>query len=411
MVRRTMIGILAAATAGAGLAACGGSGDKGSDTLTRAQLVTKANAICTAGEKAASAIDVPSDFSDAKAAAAYFEQVAPLNQKQTDDLAALVPAADVKDDWQAVIDKQNEGNELLKSLLAKSKAQDASGLQDLQTFTTVAGEFGSASKKLGSKACAGEESAGTTTSTSTTAATAGGGAGNGTISVDYDKPNDQVGADAKEILRLGGTDGVAAGFTKNFALPDDITIHAVNGLVGPNYDPATKTITLSYGFVNYTAGVLKRNFPELRKDGEEFGRQLASVDGFILIHEFGHVFIDEFDLPVLGKEEDAADAVATVFLTRAVDNGDQYAFYAARFFNALSSRQRKLAPQDFFDDHSLDKQRAYSIVCWIAGSSQQAYRDVAKRGLLSDERQRRCPAEYEQKVSAVAKLLSPHLRS
>ncbi len=244
----------------------------------------------------------------------------------------------------------------------------------------------------------------------TTATTAVAGP-NGMITVEYDPPSDEVGAQAKQILQLGGTDGVATGFTKSFKLPFDITIHVVNGLVGPSYDPSTKTMTLSYGFVNFTAGVLKKNFPELRTNDEEFGKQLAAVDGFILVHEFGHAFIDAFELPVLGKEEDAADAVATVFLTRAVAGGAEYAFYAARFFNALSARQRNLAPADFFDEHSLDKQRAYSIVCWIAGSSEQAYHDVAKLRILSAERQRRCPAEYEQKVKAVENLLKPHARA
>lgn len=233
----------------------------------------------------------------------------------------------------------------------------------------------------------------------------------GKISVVYDEPANDVASEAKQILQLGGTDGVAAGFTKSFKLPFDITIHAVNEFVGPNYDPGDKTITLSYGFVNFTAGILKKNFPELRTDDAEFGRQLAAVDGFILVHEFGHAFVDAFDLPVLGKEEDAADAVATVFLTQAVTNGDEFAFDAARFFNALSARQRRLAPADYFDQHSLDKQRAYSIVCWIAGSSEDAYDDVSKLGILPQERLQQCPAEYQQKVKAVEELLKPHARA
>lgn len=233
----------------------------------------------------------------------------------------------------------------------------------------------------------------------------------GKIKVVYDPPSDQVGAQAKEILHLGGTDGVAAGFTHSFKLTHNIRIHVVNGFVGPNYDPQNKTITLSYGFVDFTAGVLKKNFPELRKNDAEFGKQLAAVDGFILVHEFGHVFVDIFDLPVLGKEEDAADAVATVFLTRQVKNGDEYAFDAARFFDALSGRQRHLAPSDYFDEHSLDKQRAYSIVCLIAGSSNADYKAVSRLGILSEARQSRCPAEYKQKVTSVEGLLKPHVRA
>jgi hypothetical protein len=377
------------------LAACGGSDSK-TDTLSRSEIVAKADAICKAGAAAVNAVAVPSDISDAEQAAAYFEKVAPVNQKQTDDLEALTPDDKVKADYDALVAKQRESNDLLIVLRDKAKAKDASGLQDLKKLTDIGAKFDAAATKLGAKTCAEDPSAS---------------GSDGKISVVYDEPADDTAALAKQILQVGGTDGVADGFTKSFKLPFDITIHAVNEFVGPAYDPSDKTITLSYKFVDFTAGVLKKNFPELRKDDEEFGRQIAAVDGFILVHEFGHAFVDAFDLPVLGKEEDAADAVATVFLTRAVDNGNEYAFDAARFFNALSGRQRKLAPQDYFDEHSLDKQRAYSIVCWIAGSSEDAYNSVAKLRILSEERQRRCPAEYQQKVKAVESLLKPHTRS
>jgi hypothetical protein len=233
----------------------------------------------------------------------------------------------------------------------------------------------------------------------------------GKISVVYDPPHGNSMRIAMQVLKLGGTDGVAAGLSHSFKLPTNLTIHAVNGFVGPNYDPRTKTITLSYEFVDYTAGVLTTNFPQLRRDQYELGRELAAVDGFILMHEFGHALIDIYSLPVLGREEDAADSVATVFLTRAVKNGDEYAFDAARFFHALSDQQRSLAPSDYWDAHSLDQQRAYSIVCWIAGSSPASLRAVAKLDLLPRARLETCPAEYEQKVRAWDTLLKAHVRA
>ncbi|HEY4095383.1 MAG TPA: DUF4344 domain-containing metallopeptidase [Baekduia sp.] len=211
-------------------------------------------------------------------------------------------------------------------------------------------------------------------------------------------------------LKAGGTDGVAAVLAHSFVLPTDLGIHVVNGFVGPNYDPQTKTVTLSYGFVNYVGDQLATSFPALRKDHNELGKELAAVDGFVLLHELGHALIDVFALPVLGKEEDAADSVATVFLTQTVDNGAEYAFDAARFFDALSARQRKLAPSAYFDEHSLDKQRAYSIVCWIAGSSDEDMATVQHLGILSDARLQTCPSEYQQKVRSWDSLLQPHVR-
>lgn len=35
---------------------------------------------------------------------------------------------------------------------------------------------------------------------------------------------------------------------------------------------------------------------------------------FVFLHELSHALIDQLDLPILGKEEDAADAMATVLL-------------------------------------------------------------------------------------------------
>src|SRR5690349_94891 len=131
----------------------------------------------------------------------------------------------------------------------------------------------------------------------------------GVIRVKYDPPTNDAGREARQVLQLGGTDGVAAGFTKAFKLPNDVTIHAVNGFVGPNYQPATRTITLSYGFVEYVAKLLLENFPELKTNQNEFGREWAAINGFILVHEWGHALVDQFDIPVLGKEEDAADAL------------------------------------------------------------------------------------------------------
>ncbi|HEX3875102.1 MAG TPA: DUF4344 domain-containing metallopeptidase [Solirubrobacteraceae bacterium] len=234
---------------------------------------------------------------------------------------------------------------------------------------------------------------------------------NGRISVVYDPPKGADAKVAKQVLSLGGTDGVASGLSESFKLPTNITIHVVNAFVGPDYDPRTQTITLSYAFVNYEAEVLETNFPDLRHDDSEPGRELAAVDGFILLHELGHALISVYTLPVLGKEEDAADSIATVFLTRLVTNGAEYAFDAARFFHALSARQRQLAPSDYWDAHSLDQQRAYSIVCWIAGSSAKSMHAVAKLGLLPRSRLDSCGSEYQQTVQSWVTLLSPHLRA
>src|SRR4051794_1886913 len=140
----------------------------------------------------------------------------------------------------------------------------------------------------------------------------------GRISVAYDTPRSDAAREAQQVLQLGGTDGVAKGFTHSFKLPHDVTIHVVNKFTGPFYDPSTRTITLSYAFVEYVAKLLLQNFPQLAKDQNELGKEWAAVNGFILVHEWAHALIDLYDIPVLGKDEDAADALAAVFMTKFV---------------------------------------------------------------------------------------------
>jgi hypothetical protein len=236
-------------------------------------------------------------------------------------------------------------------------------------------------------------------------------AANGKVTASYEEPKGEAAIQAKEILQAGGVDGIAAGFTKSFKLPADVEIRVVNGTDGPFYDPSNRSITLTYGFASYVGHLLVDNFPDLQTNQRELGTEWAAIDDFILIHEWGHALIDLYDLPVLGKEEDAADALATVFMTRFVDGGSEYAFDAAKFFDALSARQRKLAENDYWDEHSLDKQRAYSIVCWVAGASENDYGVIKRAGILGEDRLRRCPAEYDQFVRSWQGLLRPHVRT
>lgn len=228
------------------------------------------------------------------------------------------------------------------------------------------------------------------------------------ISVVYDPPQNEEQAQAKELLKLGGTDGVAAGFSKNFAFPVDLKIRAQSGEGSPNYDPATKTVNLYYDFVAMTGRILKKGQPEI--PDAEFGKQLAATDGFILVHELGHAFVDVFEIPITGREEDAVDGMATVFLADAVKNGTEYAFDAARFFKFLQDDQGTPDARQFADEHSLSIQRALDIVCSVAGADEAALQGIAEREILPPERLQRCPAEYQQKSKAWKTLLRPHLR-
>ena len=118
----------------------------------------------------------------------------------------------------------------------------------------------------------------------------------------------------------------------------------------------------------------------------------ASVEYFVLFHEVGHALVDQWNLPVVGREEDAVDAFSTIFMTEFVNEGE-FALAGADFFYYLAGTG-KLSEVDFADEHSFDKQRAYSIACWVYGSNPPRYAFLRK--FLPAERRVRCADEYRK---------------
>jgi hypothetical protein len=253
-------------------------------------------------------------------------------------------------------------------------------------------------------ACGGESSSSTGDSTTSGEQSAAG----GNISTTFQKParrEDQIGATFLKAVDIGGLADVLG---TTFEIPKHIMVEAVNGLDGgPHFDPSNDTITFQYGFAALVYETLKQNNPEWSQ--HKLGFATGSVLAFILEHEFTHALIHIYDLPVLGDEEDAADTLATLLLLKS-PKGDKLALGAAEFWADFSGRQNPPTLADYADVHSLDLQRAYSIICDIAGSNKERYVEIARAGILPDGDIKSCPTQYEQDVKSFTQVLQPHVQ-
>jgi hypothetical protein len=233
--------------------------------------------------------------------------------------------------------------------------------------------------------------------------------GQGEVRATWQEPETEEDEVGYELLTASQTEDIAAGLAKSFELPNPLLIKGVNGFGGgPFYSEEDNSITLPYGFAALILEVEASSDPEI--EPEELGEQAGAINSFILAHEFAHALIANFELPVLGKEEDAADSIATALLLQ-VPEGDGYAADAAAFWAYFSGRQEPPELAEYADVHSFDLQRAFSVLCWVAGSSEQAYEEVAESEALPPERLETCPEEYEQLEASIEQELKPHLKS
>lgn len=252
--------------------------------------------------------------------------------------------------------------------------------------------------------CGGSSSSSTSGATGATGAA---GSSSGEVEVVWEEPETEEDAIGYEMLEASETDAVAASLAEAFELPNPLLVRGVNGEEGgPFYNPEDNSITLPYGFAALVLGVIESSDPEASP--EEIGERVGAVNSFILAHEFAHALIANFNLPVLGKEEDAADSIATFVLLN-VPEGAIYASDAAAFWIAFSGRQEPPQLADYAAVHSLDLQRADAVLCWVAGSSEASFEEVAELELLPPERLESCPSEYAQLVESIEQELKPHL--
>jgi hypothetical protein len=133
---------------------------------------------------------------------------------------------------------------------------------------------------------------------------------------------------------------------------------------------------------------------------------------FATLHEVGHMVIAEMGLPVLGREEDAADAFAVIAGLK-VNNevSDNILIQSARgWFMSDRRAKKQKAPLVFYDEHGLDQQRAYNIVCLMVGGNPEKFSKAADLTKMPDERQGTCQSDYSNASWSWDKALAPHIR-
>ncbi|MGZ5914996.1 MAG: DUF4344 domain-containing metallopeptidase [Hyphomicrobium sp.] len=134
---------------------------------------------------------------------------------------------------------------------------------------------------------------------------------------------------------------------------------------------------------------------------------------FALMHEMGHGLIHDLGLPVLGHEEDAADAFATVMMLSMQSAVTHRVLVNAAKGWMISDRRSRDGGEAavFYDAHGLDLQRAYNIICLMVGSDPDQFDDLAREANLPEERRQTCQGDYSNASWSWNKALEPYLRA
>jgi len=169
---------------------------------------------------------------------------------------------------------------------------------------------------------------------------------------------------------------------------------------GPLFDPDTQEIWIPGSFADTISAYF-----------ENKEAPVADVYFHTLVHEVGHVLFSQYDLPLLAREEDAADALANVLILEYVENGAEVVLNAADMFGLESEGSERLQESDFWSEHSLDIQRYYATLCHVYGSDPQTHASLVNSEYgLSADRAENCEYEFKRIRRSWLAVLSPYLK-
>lgn len=224
----------------------------------------------------------------------------------------------------------------------------------------------------------------------------------------YENPTTQLESKLKNELQASATLKDVSSFINNyFQLPKTLSL-IFGSNDGPLYDPEKNKIFIPYQFIVE----IKNRFNKAKYKETGVSNTQATMDSLMhtIFHEFAHAIIFSHELPVVGKEEDAADGLATVLLIEYFEEGQEIAISAADLFNLESYDKTELEEEDFWSEHSLDIQRYYSTLCHIYGSSPEKYATLFEKEYLSEDRGDICINDYEILSRNWLTLLEPYMK-
>ncbi len=188
-----------------------------------------------------------------------------------------------------------------------------------------------------------------------------------------------------------------------------LTVKGCDGEVDASYEASDTTLTICYEYLAYIQDLGRSIPPAGVAEGLTPANYIVGPFLEVVLHELAHAIFDLKKVPVLGREEDAADQVAAYTLLRLGKDEARRVIASVAVMYASEAKEAPPELKDFANEHSLPAQRFYNLMCIAYGSDRKTFGDFVEKGYLPAERADLCEEEYRQVKYAFDRLVMPHL--
>jgi hypothetical protein len=231
---------------------------------------------------------------------------------------------------------------------------------------------------------------------------------NDKIVIEYVKPGEQHLMGIYESLKEKKVLERLKQFLSPLKLPVKlkITTHEC-GTTNAYWGGRARGLSLCYEWFDFAKRVAPK---EMTPEGYTRDDAVTGMFLQVTFHELGHGMFDIYDIPVLGREEDAADQMAGFIMAqfgpevarRTLPAG---AYVWQKLYEAGGDWPRWL----YSDEHGHSLQRSYNYLCMAYGTDPETFAYYVDSGLLPKERAVNCKRESDQMLNAFQKTMMPHI--
>jgi hypothetical protein len=172
------------------------------------------------------------------------------------------------------------------------------------------------------------------------------------------------------------------------------------------YEDSDHSVTVCY---EYLEEIMRYAPKETTAAGVTPINALVGPTVEVFLHEISHAVFDLLKVPILGREEDAADQLASYWMIQLGKEEARSMVAGVAFMYWREAKEESPQLEHFADVHGLPAQRFYNLLCIAYGAEPELFKDVVEKGYLPQDRAEGCSDEYRQISYAFKKLINPRI--
>jgi hypothetical protein len=223
------------------------------------------------------------------------------------------------------------------------------------------------------------------------------------IKISYEQPTNSQLRPIYERLKQRHVLEELQAFMTPLRLPRQLTVRTAEcGATTTEYKPQGPA-TVCYEMVDF----IEKLAAQHAQDQDSAQMAIAGAVIETVLHETAHAIFDVLQVPIWGREDDAADRLAALIMTQFGEDITKTTISGTA--NLFTWSGKTWTGSDFSSTASPEYQRFFNYACIAFAADPLQFGDLVDKGILPKSRSQRCKDEYQQIRKAFNLRIMPYV--